>query len=69
METEGGLRAWLGREVRVQLRDPDQRGRFEEVRGTLRSVDEFGTEVELRHTTGTTRLFYPWSAVRSLRLL
>jgi hypothetical protein len=70
METEGAPREWVGREVRVQLREGTTRqGTFDEVRGVLRGVSEFGIEVEAHLTEANELRFYPWNAVRYLAQL
>ncbi len=63
--------AWIGQNVRLELRDVDPQrigggSRFDSRTGTLQAVTELGLVIE--HATGRQERirFYPWSAVRSI---
>ena len=71
MEPDRAPASWIGRDVRVEMRDalppnPNVSGAsaFDIRRGTLRQVSELGVVVD----TSAGTCFYPWSSVRQLWL-
>jgi hypothetical protein len=73
MESEQIPNAWVGHNVRIELRDADPLraggSRFDSRTGSLQEINELGIVIELPTGSQETIRFYPWSAVRSITAL
>ncbi len=63
MEAERIPKAWLGREVVVNIHEASTEG----VRGTLEDVNDRGVVLSIILEGRELPTFYPWSAIRWMR--